>query len=350
MERLIIIHWNKSTGPEPIIQYPPQSSYPSKELMLKIWAQHELNMDKSMIELERFPGDEDKKYISLIQEFENELYFLVLIYDIQKANADIITPDILATINKNLLELMNTNKINRAISEAFYTIKNFNQSESENLINFFHDKIKSTILSILREGIISKEELTRKLREDYGFSTVNIDLIIKQPVAGSKECYLLINDLSFVRVPPKSLPKDTTDEKILKRYKKEYVKFYANYDYGNEIENKRHFNFLLDKDVYDLIKSLRETDLSVNDCLILLNNKEELFSELLEERIIFESKGLVFLLSDIRFVKFLPYYIIKKLIFRYEKQEISVNQYMTHLQYLLNAFEASPSSLNYTII
>ena len=160
----------------------------------------------------------------------------------------------------------------------------------------------------------------------------------------------MINDLSFVRVPPKSLPKDTTDEKILKRYKKEYVKFYANYDYGNEIENKRHFNFLLDKDVYDLIKSLRETDLSVNDCLILLNNKEELFSELLEERIIFESKGLVFLLSDIRFVKFLPYYIIKKLIFRYEKQEISVNQYMTHLQYLLNAFEASPSSLNYTII
>ena len=262
MERLIIIHWNKSTGPEPIIQYPPQSSYPSKELMLKIWAQHELNMDKSMIELERFPGDEDKKYISLIQEFENELYFLVLIYDIQKANVDIITPDILATINKNLLELMNTDKINRAISEAFYTIKNFNQLESENLINFFHDKIKSTILGILREGIISKEELTRKLREDYGFSTVNIDLllisflrenlIIKQPVAGSKECYLLINDLSFIRVPPKSLPKATTDEKIVKRYKKEYAKFYANYDYGKEIENKRHFNFLLDKDVKDV--------------------------------------------------------------------------------------------------
>ena len=360
MERLIIIHWNKSTGPEPIIQYPPQSSYPSKELMLKIWAQHELNMDKSMIELEPFPGDEDKKYISLIQEFENELYFLVLVYDIQKNNTDIITPDILATINKNLLELMNTNKINRAISEAFYTIKNFNQLESENLINFFHDKIKCTILEILREGIISKDELTHKLREEYGFSTVNIDLLLisflrenlitKKIVSGSKECYMLIKDLSFIRVPPKFFPKDNTDEKILKRYKKEYTKFYANYDSGKEIESKRLFNFLLDKDVYELIKSLRKTDLSVNDCLIILNNKEELFSELLDEKIIFESKGLVFLFSDIRFVKFVPYYMLKKLNIRYEKQEISLNQYISHLEYFLNTLKTEPRKLNYSII
>jgi len=360
MERLIIIHWNKSTGPEPIIQYPPQSSYPSKELMLKIWAQHELNMDKSMIELERFPGDEDKKYISLIQDFENELYFLVLIFDVQKKDVDIITPDILATINKNLLELMNTNKINRAISEAFYTIKNFNQLESENLINFFHDKIKYTILEILREGIISKDELTHKLREEYGFSTVNIDLLLisflrenlikKQLVAGSKECFLLIKDLSFIRVPPKSLPKDTTDEKIIKRYKKEYAKFYANYDSGKEIESKRLFNFLLDKEVFELIKALRKTDLSVNDCLIILNNKEELFSELLEENVIFESKSLVFLFSDIRFIKFVPYYIMKKLNLRYEKQEISLNQYISHLQYFLSTLESEPNHLNYSII
>ena len=360
MERLIIIHWNKSTGPEPIIQYPPQSSYPSKELMLKIWAQHELNMDKSMIELEKFPEDEEKIYISLIQEFENELYFLVLIYSTEKDDMEIPTPDILATISKNLLELMNTNKINRAISEAFYTIKNFNQLESENLINFFQDKIKATILEILREGIISKADLTIKLRDEYGFSTVNIDLllisflrenlIMKQPVAGSKECYLLIKDISFIRVPPKSLPNDTTDEKILKKYKKEYTKFYANYDVGKEIESKRLFNLMLDKDVYSLIKALRKTDLTVNDCLIILNNKEDLFSELLEANIIFESKGFVFLFSDIRFIKFIPYYIIKKLNMRYEKHEISLNQYILHLKYLLDSFETTPTYLNYSII
>ena len=328
--------------------------------MLKIWAQHELNMDNIMIELEPFQGDEGKKYVSLIQEFENEIYFLVLVYDVQKKNIDIITPDILATINKNLLELMNTNKINRAISEAFYTIKNFNQLESENLINFFHDKIKYTILEILREGIISKDDLTHKLREEYGFSTVNIDLLMisflrenlitNQIVPGSKECYFLIKDLSFIRVPPKNLPKDTTDEKIVKRYIKEFTKFYFSYDSGKEIENKRLFNFLLDKEVYELIKSLRKTDLSVNDCLMILNNKEELFSELLEAKIIFESKGMVFLFSDIRFIKFVPYYILRKLNIRYEKQEISLNQYISHIEYFLNTLKTESNDLNYIII
>jgi hypothetical protein len=360
MERLIIIHWNKSTGPEPIIQYPPQSSYPSTDLFLKIWAQHEVNKDKSMIELEPFPGDENKKYLSLIQEFENEIYFLVLIFNVQKSSSDIITPDILATIHKNLLELMNTNKINRAISEAYYTIKNFNQLESQNLTNFIQDKIKFKILEILRGGIISKMELTNKLRDEYGFSTVNIDLllisfirenlIIKQPVAGSRECYLLIKDLSFIRVPPKSLPKEPTEEKILKKYKKEFAKFYANYDYDKEIESKILFNYLLDKDVYNLIDALRKTDLSVNDCLIMLNNREELFSELIDSRIIFEAKGMVFLFSDIRFLKFVPYYIIKKLQTRYYNQEISLNQYITHLEHLLKELAQNSSNLNYSII
>jgi len=72
MERLIIVHWNKSTGPEPIIQYPPEKFFPSKDLFLKIWAQHELTKDNSMIELDSPPKYEDNKFISTIQEYENE--------------------------------------------------------------------------------------------------------------------------------------------------------------------------------------------------------------------------------------------------------------------------------------
>ena len=49
MERIIIVHWNKSTGPEPIIQYPP-GEFPPKEIFLKIWAIHELDKESSMIE------------------------------------------------------------------------------------------------------------------------------------------------------------------------------------------------------------------------------------------------------------------------------------------------------------
>lgn len=357
MERLIIVHWNKSTGPEPLIQYPPEKEFPTKDLFLKIWAQHELNKENSLIDLE----DQNKFFISTIQEFESELYFLVLVLNDQKKKEEVISPDILAIIGKNLIELMNTNKITRAISEAFNTIKNYNKLESEDLINFFQDKVRFTILQILRNGVISKIELTNELRFEYGFSTANIDLllisflrenlIIKKNVPGSKECYFLIKDITSARVPPKRIPnEDTIDEKVLKKYKKEFVKFYSHYNCRQELENKTILNFLIEKDVYLLMKNLRNTNLSVNECLSLLNNRQDLFDELIEKRIIFEAKGIVYLFSDIRFIKFSPFYIIKTLINRYHNQEISLNQYLAHVELLLNEIHEKTDIFNYIVI
>ncbi|MFX0032733.1 MAG: hypothetical protein ACFE8E_06420 [Candidatus Hodarchaeota archaeon] len=357
MERLIIVHWNKSTGPEPLIQYPPEKEFPKKDFFLKVWAQHELNKENFLIEIE----DQNKHYISILQEFESELYFLVLVLSDKKKKEEVISPDILAIIGKNLIELMNTNKITRAISEAFNTIKDYNKLESEDLINFFLDKIKFTILQILRNGVISKTELTNQLRLEYGFSTVNIDLllisflrenlIIKKNVPGSKECYFLIKDLTSARVPPKRIPdEENIDEKVLKKYKKEFAKFYSRYNCSQELENKTILNFLIDRDVYLLMKNLRNTNLSVNACLSLLNNRQDLFDELLEKKIIYEAKGMVYLFSDIRFLKFSPFYIIKILIKRYQNQEISLNQYLSHIELFLYELTDQSTLLNYMVI
>ena len=77
MERLIIVHWNKSTGPLPIIQYPPEGAYPSKDVFLKVWAQHELNKENSLIELSATIDKSEKNIVSIIQEYESEIYFLM---------------------------------------------------------------------------------------------------------------------------------------------------------------------------------------------------------------------------------------------------------------------------------
>jgi len=361
MERIILIHWSTSTGPEPIIQYPPEKPFPTKEILLKIWAKHETNKESSMIEF--IPEDEDNRYVSIIQRFEGEVYFIILSY-IQKVSVeDIIkeSPEILALISKNLIELVNTNKITRAISEAFTTIKNYSKlDEEENLINFFQDKIKSTILQILRDGVVSRFDLTNKLRQDYGFSTLNIDLIlisfirenliIKENVPGSKECYFLVKDLSCMRIPPKSLPMDSVGDLISKKYKTELENFYYNYDIVSEIENKTIIqSVLLDKDVFSLIKALRKKNLTVNECLNLLSNREELFNELLAKKFIYEAKGFVYIFSDVRFIKFNPYYIIEKLVERYQKQEISLNEYLTHLK-LLSEQTKDVKSIDYEIV
>jgi len=360
MERLIIVHWNKSTGPIPIIQYPPEGAYPSKDVFLKIWAQHELNKENSLIELNSVLGKKDRSVISVIQEYESEIYFLVLIIASKSKVNEIISSDILAVITKNLLELINTNKITRAISEAFNTIKNYSKLEGEDLITFFQEKIKVTILQILRNGVISKTELSKILRQEYGFSTINIDLllisflreklILKKFVPGSKECYFLIKDLSYLRIPPKKLPDEKTDEKAASKFKDEFVKFYSNYNCNQEIDSKVIVRFLGDNDVYNLIRTLRKNELTVNDCLNCLNNREDLFEELLEKKIIFEAKGIVYLFTDIRFIKFTPYYIIKTLPSRYKNQEISLDQYLNHLEILIGQLKDKLLYLDYTVI
>ena len=355
MKSLLLSHWNKSTGPESIINYPPDKNLITKELLLKIWAQHELDKDNTMIELQLSAENEVyRKYISILQEYENEIYFLILIYE--EKEEEVISPDILAIIGRNLLELMNTNKITRAISEAFNTINNYSKRESENLINFFQDKIKFTILQILEEGVISKSDLISKLRQEYGFSTVNIDLllisfltenlIIKKVVPGFKECYFLIKDLTYARIPPDKLPDFHEDDQVIKRYQQELIQFFSNYEYTKEIQSKALTGFLIDKNIYNLIKELRNKSFTVNECLNALNNKEDLFTELLEKKVIFEMKGIVYLFSDIRFIKFTPLYIIENLKKRYQDQNISLDQYHAHLKLLL---DQSPNN-NYSVI
>lgn len=362
MERIILVHWNKSTGPEPIIQYPPEKSFPPKDLLLKIWAMHEVNKDNSIIEFN--PEEGTYQFTSIIQKFEGEIYFLVLVYDQKNKFENIIkdSPDILAIISRNLVELINTNKITRAISEAFNTIINYSKlEEEENLISFFQDRIKFTILEILRNGVISKLDLTNILRQEYGFSTINIDLllisfiqenlIIKKNIPGIKECYFLIKDLSCIRIPPKNLPNKEIEEKILRKYKKALIKFFINYDSVTDIENKTILQtVIVDKDVFSLLKTLRKKRLSVDEALNILNNKEDLFTELIEKKFIYEAKGFVYSFSDVHFIKFTPFYIVERLVNRYKDQDISSDEYLTHLKLLIDQLEKHSSYLNYEII
>jgi len=359
MERIILTHWSSSIGPEPIIQYPPEKLFPAKDLFLKIWAKHELNKENSVIEF--IPEDEDNSYVSVIQRFEGEVYFLILVYSKEDMHDDIIkeSPEILALISKNLIELINTNKITRTISEAYNTIRNYSKlDEEENLINFFQDRIKYTILQILRNGVITKLELTNILRHEYGFSTINIDLIlisffhenllVKKSVPGSKECFFLIKDLSCSRIPPANLRTEQMEENLLRKFKKSLKKYYHDYYDASDFENKTILQTVLfNKDVFSLLKILREKSLTVNESLNMLN--EELFNELLDKKFIYEAKGFVYLFSDVRFIKFTPNYLLEKLVERYQNQAISLNEYMAHLKLLTEQCE-EPLSIDYEIV
>jgi len=366
MQRIAIIYWNKSSGPEQIIQYPPEEDSLSKDLLLKIWAKHELSKDKKMVDF--IPESASNRYISIIQKYEGEIYFIVLVYQDTDSLDTMITeyPDILANISKNLIQLINTNKITRVISEAFNTIKNYSKLDKEqNLLNFFKDKIKYTILKILRNGVISKNKLKEILKHDYGFSTINIDLILmsfiredliqKRNIPGRVDCYFLTRDLTCTRLPPKHISSffknidHNTKNEIISNYKNALINFFNTFNCTQEHNLTIILNLLSDKSVLVLIKSLREKHLSVKKTLNILNNNEGLFNELLEKQFIYESKGMVFLLTDIRFIKFIPSFMIKQLTSKYKQREISSNEYLTHVEILMKTL-LDNSSIHYEIV
>ncbi len=348
IKRIIIVHWNRQSGPEPIIQYPPEKSFPKKNILLKIWSQHELTND-SIID---FYSDEDKQeYISILQQHGGELYYLLLVQEKSEFIGSLMDySDILAILSKNLIELLNTNKITRAVYEAFNTINNYGRLEKEeNLLSFFTDKIKFTILEILREGVISKSELINILKKEYGFSPANIDLLIisfireqmliKRDVPGRKDDYFMIKDLFITRVLPKnlfSLVKDMEKEDF-QNLRVRLLSIYRDSDFVSDINEKILINFLMNKDVFTLIKKLRKTSLLVVECLSFLNNNEDLFNELIENKIIYENKGSVYLISDLRFIKFTPFYLLNKLLKRYHRNEISSDELFIHADLLVRS-------------
>ncbi|MFO8017681.1 MAG: hypothetical protein R6U96_03540 [Promethearchaeia archaeon] len=358
------MHWNKSTGPEAIIQYPPEHNFPSKDLFLKIWAKHELNKAESMINYTPEEKNEHS-YISVIHKFEGEIYFLMVEYTDQDHVKDVIqdNPDIIGIISKNLVELINSNKITRAISEAYTTLKNYTKlDKEENLLSFFRDKIKHTILKILQKGVLSKIQLKSLLRKQYGFSTSNIDLILstfireglvkKKNIPGCDNCYFLIKDLSCIRIPPHELTISDKDGGLYDTYINEFQEFYATFDCTSEIENKRILHFLMDKPIFSLIKKLRNEVLTVNECLNILNNRQDVLDDLLKGNYIFEGQGKVILFSDIRFIKFTPAYIIQNITQRYKDEQISFNQFSEHLKLINEFMEKQRDGLpvNYEII
>ncbi len=368
MKRIIIIHWNKSTGPETILQYPPEKEIFPKDLFLKIWTMHELKKGEKMVE---YTSEElGNRFISVIQKFEGEIYFLVLVYDKSIDNIDDIInvdPDLLANISRDLIQLINTNKISNAIFEAYKSIKNYTKIEKEeNLLNFFRDKMKYTILKILRnEGVISKRNLKKILKNQYGFSTLNLDLIlisfirenliVKKSIFGNQDYYFLINDLSCIRIPPENIIKffesieNEDKNEIVNNYKTALIQFFKNYDVNQQDNIDLLLIYLANKYVSRFLKSLRFTPMLISDALNILNNNEAILNELIKKSVLFEAKGYVFLLTDIRFLKFLPIYLFKRLNLRYKEGKISLDEFLGHNKLILEKFLQS-NYYNYQVI
>ncbi len=323
-------------GPKPLHQYPPTEKLLPKEKFLKIWARHETEDENNFI----YFIEDKKTYLSLTDTRQNRPYFIVIVTAKQNRNDIRIYQEILQNVADELLNNLDNPQFNHILHDAYDTIKNYTQiNEKDMFIRLFEDKIRVSILSILQNGTISKTNLKEKLKKEFGYANLNLELFLTpflrlnlieiKDIHGIKGVIFLKNDVFACYLPPKNKPATPKVVEIIQnRFKKpQIIPLSSIRDIITLIKNSS---------VKKLIEKLEESSngLSTIEASNYLGFNEQLLSQMEDHQIIKIIEDRIHLISSVHFLKFKPNYLVKKLINRYEEKQISSEQFLEQLEIL----------------
>ncbi len=325
-------------GPNALVQFPPEENFPTKELLLKIWAQHETNTTTNFISV--IETDLHKKFCSLLKHHTptNKTFFILL--ELSLSSDERIYQEILENVANDLLDNYGKPHFSHVLSETYRTIKNYSEMDNYQLFfRIFDDNIRIKVLEYLRKGVISKNNLRNEMKAKFGYVKLNLDLLITpflrlglikiENVAGSEDSIFLLSDIFAYRQPPAAKPKNL---EILKEIEDLFSR--------EQILSDKELHYLLplfeNFQTLQLIKLLslkNGSGIAYEVVIELLRDDKKLLNDLHENRIIFNDKDqFVYLLSEIHFQRFSPQYLIPILKKRYENGEISMNQLLAHMK------------------
>ena len=338
MKKLILVQWNVKTGPLNIVQFPPEEDIIPNEVLLKIWAKHEMKSDSNFCSLK----EGKKNYCSLlkIHKIENQPYFIILELEIKD---DVrIFEEILENVADDLINNVGKPYFSHVLTETYTTIKlNSDLDEFQIFLKLFEDKNRIDILQVLRKGVLSKTKMHNLLEEQFGYANLNLDLLLTPFIrlgmisvindAGSDNSFYITHDAYVCKIPPKQPPKVVEiEEKITKYFSipqiidddlvQDIVKLHQQ-------PGVKELNSLLREDVPNGIDYEIALTTVKNNPIIL----EEL--ERLSFIYIYEEKR-VFLFSILQFVKFNPSYLLPILKKRHELKEISLEQLIHQIEFI----------------
>jgi len=326
-------------GPRALIQFPPEKEFPRKEILLKIWAQHETTSDSNFISFD--DNIEKKRYCSTIKRLKitNKIYFIVLELDYETDER--IFREILHNISDDLINNFNEPHFNHILSETYRTIKNYSDlDEEQQFLRLFEDKTKIDIFTILRQGIISKSQLQTTLESTFGYGNLNIDLFLTpfirlgllqiEKVPGTDDSIFLLEDVFCSYIPPKINPKnDILVNKILNEIKTPKIL--------KETDFPRILKLYQEAGVKALFALLNEDiieGMHYEIALTILKNNQQLLDDLEKEDFIFVQEDKIYLNFELGFHKFTPTYLFPILAQRYNNGEISLDQLVKQIDFL----------------
>ncbi|MHA1731870.1 MAG: hypothetical protein ACTSU5_07995 [Promethearchaeota archaeon] len=347
LRRIIIVKWDPSVGPTPLVQFPPEKSFVNRETLLKIWAVHELNNDQPVVTIEI----EGEKVLSYFVEYKRSTFFFILLLDPTEEDTWSYQ-ELVSGLASNLVASLDSPNFGRMLSETYKVLRDSTSLNEEQLFyRIYHDKTRRTILEILRGGIISKKSLRGRLFKEFGISPSNMELVmspfyqlklVRKSTIHDSEVYVLERDVCCLRVPPvkvlspmkgKKLPDGSREASYLKRLKE----FFQDYDPVRRGESEKTFQVLdlfFDSQTYEVLTLLREAPLKEISLLEMMKTNRETMKALFDDNLIVKVDNFIYLLSDVRFEKFPPDYIIGNLVRRYLTGEIPLDYFLYHVEAL----------------
>jgi hypothetical protein len=335
LDRLILVEWNMQIGPKPLVQFPPEEFFPSKETLLKIWAQHEMNPDLFFISF----TEEEKLYCSLLKKFKTHIYFIVLQLNLKSDQR--IFQEILENISNDLITNLDNPHFHHILSDIFKSIKNYSSlDEKHQYLRIFEDEIRIRILKTLRRGPITKIQIKDQLESQYGYKNLNIDLfltsflrlglVIIQNIPGSEDSILLVKDVYGCLMPPNKQPMNTELlEKIKETFSNPQI---------IPIDKIRNIvkitNSKLAIKLFDEMEKLNNKGLEYKEAIQILNDDTKLFDQLILNSILFiDSEKKVYRVSEVHFYKNKINYLLPIIKKRYENGEISMEQLLQQISF-----------------
>ncbi len=340
MQKLILVNWDMHLGPQILVQFPPEENLPPKEVLLKIWAQHETNPEKSFISFK----DESRKqfYCSYIKKIKqtNKIYFVVL--ELSAEEDERKFQEILDNVSEDLIKNLEHPHFNHVLSETYRIIKTYSDlDEDQQFLRLFEEKVRLDMFLILRNGVIIKPQLKAILENTYGYSNLNIDLLLTPfirlgliqitNIPGSPDSIFLMNDVYSCFLPP-------TQEPHVKEIQDIISQQFLTPQLISDTQLQPLMKLFQEAGVKELISLLNEdvnSGMPYEIALTVLKNDETTLEGLVKENIIhIQEKKKIFLISRLNFFKFIPTYLIPILAKRYQRNEISCDQLIQQLDYI----------------
>jgi hypothetical protein len=341
MKRLILVRWSMKEGPKNVIQFPPEAYFPPKEILLKLWARHEITQDSNFVVLQDTIQTHKHYYCSLLTTHPQKNQPFLIILDLEPESNILIFREILETIKDDLLNNLNSSNFSHVLSETYRIIKTQSEMDENQLFyRLFEDKARLEILKILRRGVISKQRLKELIQQRWGRENINLDLLITplirlglikiKDVPGAKECLFLVKDVFCSRLPSKN----EVNQSILSKLNQII-----------EIEG-----ILIEDSIQPLMKLMQQPGIkelcallaedvqegmSFEVALTVVKHNNKYLDQLEKFHIIhIEDNKMIYLLTELDFLIFQPIYLPQILIDRYLAEEISFDQMLAHLQLL----------------